>query len=72
MPPIYLAAALRRERDGCNGLRVESEVVADGTLLALLNLGTADRCCRKALMPQLKGLHTYMTTLPGAPLPGVG
>ena len=44
MIPIDLAAALRRELDGCSGLRMGWEAVAGGTLLALLHQGTADGC----------------------------
>ena len=40
MLPTDIAAALRQELDGCEGLRVGWEAVADGTLLALLHRGT--------------------------------
>ena len=44
MLPTDLAAALCQELDGCDGLRVGWEAVADGTLLALLHPDTADGC----------------------------
>ena len=73
MLPTDLAAALRRELDGSNGLEVGWEAVTDGTLLALLHRGTADGCRWDALVPHLTGRHTYMTTPhPGASPPGVG
>ena len=37
MVPTDLSAALRRELDGCNWLKVGLDAVADGTLLALLH-----------------------------------
>ena len=37
MLPTDIAAALRQELDGCEGLRVGWEAIADGTLLALLH-----------------------------------
>ena len=67
MLPIHLAAALRRELDGCNGLRVGREAVADGTLLALPDQGTADECRWDALVPPLTGRHTSMTAPQGHP-----
>ena len=42
MLPTDLAAALRQELDGCEGLRVGWEAVADGTLLALLHRDAAN------------------------------
>ena len=44
MLPTDLAAAVRQELDGCDGVRVAYEAVADGTLLALLHWDTADEC----------------------------
>ena len=41
--PTDLAAVLRQELDGCDGLGVEWEAVADGNLLALLCRGAADK-----------------------------
>ena len=46
------------ELDGCDGLRVGREAVADDTLIALLHQGTADRCRWDALVPHLTGRHT--------------
>ena len=59
-----LTAALRRELDGCNGLRMGWEAVADGTQLALLHRDAADGCRWDALVPHLNGHHAYMTTPP--------
>ena len=59
-----LVAALRRELDGCNGLRVGWEAVADGTVLALLYQDGADGCRWDTLVPNLTGHHTHMTTPP--------
>ena len=64
MLPTNLAAALRRELDGFNGLRVGPEAVADGTLLSLLHRDTADGCRWDALVPHLTGRHKYITTPP--------
>ena len=44
MLPTDLAAALRQELDGCEGLRVGWEAVADGTLQALLHRDAANGC----------------------------
>ena len=44
MLPTNLAAALRQELDGCDGLQVGWEAVADGTLLAVLHRDAADGC----------------------------
>ena len=52
MLPTDIAAALRQELDGCEGLRVGWEAVADGTLLALLHRDTANGCQWDALTPQ--------------------
>ena len=62
MLPTDLTAALRRELDGCEGLKVGWEAVADGTPLALLPRGTADGCRWEALVRHLTGRHTCMTT----------
>ena len=62
MLPTDLAAALRREVDSCEGLRVGWGAITDGTLLALLHRDVADRCQWGPLVPQLAGHHTYMTT----------
>ena len=73
MLPTDIAAALRQELDGWEGLRVGWEAVADGTLLALLHGDAANGCQWDALTPHLTGRHVYMATpLPGAPPPGVG
>ena len=73
MLPTDLAAALRQELDGCEGLRVGWEAVADGTLLALLHRDAANGCQSNTLAPHLTGRHVYMATPPpGAPPPGVG
>ena len=69
MLPIDLTAALRRDLDGCDGLRVRSEAVADGALLALLHRGTAEERRWDALVPHLIGRHTYMTAPQGQPRP---
>ena len=65
MLPTDLAAALRRELDSCKGLSVGWEAIGDGTLLALLHLGVADRCQWGPLVPQPARHHTYMATPPG-------
>ena len=44
MLPEDIAAALRQDLDGYEGLRVGWEAVADGTLLALLQQDDANRC----------------------------
>ena len=73
MLPTDLAAVLRQELDGCEGLRVGWEAVADGTLLALLHRDAANGCQWDTLAPHLTGRHVYMATPPpGAPPPGVG
>ena len=73
MLPTDLAAAPRQEPDGCDGLRVGWEAVADGNLLALLHRDAADEGQWGTLTPHLTGRHMYMATLPlGAPPPGVG
>ena len=64
MLPTDLAAALRRELDSCEGLRVGWEAIADGNLLALLLPGAAYGCQWGALVPHLAGHHTYMATPP--------
>ena len=64
MLPTDLAAALRRELDGRDGLKVGWEAVTDGTLLALLHRVTADGCQWDALVPQVTWRHRYMTTPP--------
>ena len=65
-----IAAALRQELDGCEGLRVGWEAVADGTLLALLHRDTANGCRWDALTPHLTGRHVYMASPPqGHPRP---
>ena len=70
MLPTDIAAALRQELDGCEGLRVGWEAVADGTLLALLLRDTANGCRWDALTPHLTGRHVYMATTPqGHPRP---
>ena len=73
MLPTDIAAALRQELDGCEGLQVGWEAVADGTLLALLHRDAANGCQWDALTPHLSRRHVYMATpSPGAPPPGVG
>ena len=67
-----LATALRRELDGYDGLTVGWEAVADGALLALLHLGTADGCRSDALVPHLTGRLTCMTTSQRQPPPRSG
>ena len=62
MLPNDLAAALRQELDGCEGLRVEWEAVADGTLLALLHRDAANGCQWDTLAPHLTWRHVYMPT----------
>ena len=62
MLPTDLAAALRQELDGCEGLRVGWEAVADGTLLALLHPEAANGCQWDTLSPHLTGRHVYMAT----------
>ena len=70
MLPTDIAAALRQELDGCEGLRVGWEAVPDGTLLALLHRDTANGCRWDALTPHLTGRHLYMATPPkGHPCP---
>ena len=70
MLPTGIAAALRQELDGCEGLRVGWEAVADGTLLALLHRDTANGCQWDALTPHLTGRHVYMASPPqGHPCP---
>ena len=70
MLPTDIAAALRQELDGCEGLRVGWEAVADGTLLALLHQDAANGCQWDALTPQLTGRHVYMAIPPqGHPRP---
>ena len=64
MLPTDLAAALRQELDSCNGLRVGSEVVVDGILLALLYRDAADECQWGMLAPHLTGRHVYMAAPP--------
>ena len=44
MLPTDIAAALRQELDGCKGLRVGWQAVADGTLLALLHRDASNGC----------------------------
>ena len=51
MLPTNLEATLGRELDGCKGLRVGWEAIADGTLLALLHGEVADGCQWGALVP---------------------
>ena len=67
MLPTDLAAALRQELDGCEGLRVGCEAVADGTLLALLHQDAANGSKWDTLAPHLTRHHVYM-----APPPGLG
>ena len=70
MLPTGIAAALRQELDGCEGLRVGWEAVADGTLLALLHRATANGCRWDALTPHLTVRHVYMASPPkGHPRP---
>ena len=70
MLPTDIAAALRQELDGCEGLRVGWEAVADDTLLALLHRDAANGCQWDALTPHLTGRHVYMATPPqGHPRP---
>ena len=71
MLPTDTAAALRQELDGCKGLQVGSEAVADGTLLALLHREAANGCQWDALAPHLTRCHVYMATPPpqGHPRP---
>ena len=70
MLPNDPAAALRQELDGCDGLRVGWEAVADGTLLALLHQDAADGCQSDTLAPDLTGRHVYMAIPPlGHPRP---
>ena len=70
MLPTELAATLHQELDGCEGLRVGWEAVADGTLLALLHRDAANGCQRDTLAPHLTGCHVYMATPPqGHPRP---
>ena len=68
--PTHIAAALRQELDGCEGLRVRWEAVADCTLLALLYRDAANECPWDTLTPHLTGRHVYMATPPlGNPCP---
>ena len=70
LPTNIAAALLRQELDGCEGLRVGWEAVADGTLLALLHRDTGNGCRWDALTPHLTGRHVYMATPPqGHPRP---
>ena len=70
MLPTGIAAALRQELDGCEGLRVGWEAVVDGTLLTLLHRDTANGCQWDALTPHLTGRHVYMASPPqGHPRP---
>ena len=70
MLPTDIAAALRQELDGCEGLRVGWEAVADGTLLPLLHRDAANGCQWDALTLHLIGRHVYMATPPqGHPRP---
>ena len=70
MLPTGIAAALRQELDGCEGLQVGWEAVTDGTLLALLHRDTANGCRLDALTPHLTGRHVYMASPPkGHPRP---
>ena len=64
MLPTDITAALRQELDGCERLRVGSEAVVDGTLLALLHRDAANRCQWDALTPHLTGRLVYMAVLP--------
>ena len=73
MLPADIAVALRQELDGCEGLRVGWEAVADGTLLALLHRDTANGCRWDALTPHSTGRRVYMATPPqGHPRPAWG
>ena len=70
MLPTDLAAALRQELDGCDGLRVGWKAVANGTLLALLHQDAAHGCQWDTLAPHLTRRHVYMATSPqGHPRP---
>ena len=62
--PTDIAATLRQELHGCEGLRVGWEAVADGTLLALLHRDAASGCQWDTLVPHLTGRHVYMATPP--------
>ena len=64
MLPTDIAVALPQGLDGCEGLRVGWEAVADSTLLALLHRDTANGCRWDALTPHLTGCHVYMATPP--------
>ena len=67
-----LAALLRQELDGCDGLRVGWEAVADGNILALHHRDAADGCQWDMLGPHLTGRLVYMATPPpGASPPGM-
>ena len=57
MLPTDLAAALRQELHGCQGLRSGWEAVAGGTLLALLHRDAANGCQWDTLAPHLTGRH---------------
>ena len=65
MLPTDLPAALRRELDSCDRLRVGWEAIAVGTLLAFLHRDVADGSQWGASVPHLTGRQTYMTTPPG-------
>ena len=66
MLPTDLAAALRRELDKCNGLRVGWEAVADGTLLVVLHRDTADKCpVGRTCAPPHRAPHVYDDPPPG-------
>ena len=69
MLPTELAAALRRELDSCNELKVRWVVVADDTLLDLPRRGTVEGSLWNALVSRLSGRHTYMTTPQWQPRP---
>ena len=70
MLPTDIAAALRQELDGCEGLPVGWEAVADGTLVALLHRDAANGYHRDTLAPHLTRRHVYMATPPqGHPCP---
>ena len=70
MLPTDIAAALRQELVGCEGLRVGWEAFADDTLLALLYGDTANGCPWDAVTPHLTGRHVYIATPPqGHPRP---
>ena len=64
MLPTDRAAALRKELDSCDRLRVKLEAVVDGNLLALLHRDAAEECQWDMLAPHLTGRHVYMATPP--------